>query len=138
MDQGQDLLPSEAAQAGAECRYGHGTYVVLCEGGVQGDQAGFDVGEGAGISPVVLGWEVDDGSRWRVVEDVDLSEPEAVFLALDEVCLVHCRVFSPELPGESGAHGAHAVDGVDEGVGIGVEDVAVDGSELGHVFPCLG
>ena len=63
MYQGQDFGPSEAAQAGAQCRYGHGVDCVGLECGIQGDQAGLDVGEGAGVAPVVLGGQVDDGAR---------------------------------------------------------------------------
>ena len=138
VDQGEDFGPLEAAQASAQCGYGHGAYVVLCECGTQGDQAGLDVGEGAGLAPVVLGGQVDDGSRWRVLEDLDLAGLEEVPSAQFEVLLIHGRVLVPELFGESGAHGADAVDGVDEGVGAGVEDIAVDGAECGHVVACLG
>ena len=138
MYQGQDVGPFEAAQAGAQCRYGHGAYVVLFEGSVQGDEAGLDVGEGAGVVSVVLGGQVDDGPRWRVLEDLDLAGLEEVPSADFEVFGVHGRVPVPELFGESGAHGADAVDGVDEGVGAGVEDIALDGAECGHVCSCLG
>ena len=71
MYQGQDVGPFEAAQAGAQCGYGHGFDCVGLECGTQGNEAGLDVGEGAGVAPVVFGGQVDDGPRWRVLEDLD-------------------------------------------------------------------
>ena len=147
MYQGKHLGPSEAAQAGSQCRYGHGANVVLLEGGVQGDQAGADVVEDAGVSPVVLGWQVDDGPRWRVVEDLDLAGPEQPCAADFEVWVSSTTVLwryflaccaataSPFLTSSSQSQVSHQARAAIIFRAMGVNSPGAAGV-TGFIFPC--
>ena len=82
--------------------------------------------DAAGIAPVALGREVDDepGMLGAGVEDMHAARGKRAGAAgigigrevFGEVLL--------ELEREPGSHDADAVDGIDDGLAVGVEDVA--------------
>ncbi len=87
-----------------------------------------DVGEPGGRSPVALGGEVDDEARpgdHASRPHVHETELEAVVLCGARVTPEHLRVGALELQRDALAHDAHGVDGVDEGVHVGLEEIAV-------------
>ena len=131
-DEGFDLVSVEATETGADGWDGGGGGAAECEFGVEGLEAGGDVFEPAGVAPVVLVGQVGDGAAvGGVVEDDGAGFDEATAAVL-AVLVEHFGVLGFERLGESGVHDADAVDGVDEDLGCGAEDVAGFGYELGR------
>ena len=125
--------PGQSAQAASERRDRDGADGAAIEDAGEVVEAGGDVLDAAAVAPVALGREVDDEARepGAGVEDEAAPGPDARARAGVPVGLEVGREAMLELEGEALAHDADAVDGIDEGLAAGGEEVALDETDHG-------
>lgn len=139
-----DLLPVEPAQAAAERGDGDGADAVAADDAHEVGEAGVEVFQPGGVAPVPFGGEADD-QPWGGLAGVVDVDPPWLQVPGGAGVLVVAVVGGPgafELCGEPGAHDADGVDGVDQRVDVGGEQVPAGddldswrpGSRLGD--PC--
>jgi hypothetical protein len=116
----------QASQTAARRRQGHMPDATLTQLDDERCEAGLDVVEQAGITPVPLGGEVDDGARRGLVE-LEGEHPTWLNVSLatgPRVEGVVGRVEVLALEREPLAHHPHTVDRVDERLRCRGEDIA--------------
>ena len=73
---------------------------------------------------MVLRWKIHD-LRWKQsLIKIGYTELDFLTIALLDVILEHFRKTFLEFQGNSFAHDAYAIDGVDQGLGFGLQNIA--------------
>ena len=130
--QGADLRPGQSAEAASERRDGDRADGMAAKDAGEVVEAGGDVLDAAAIAPVALGREVDDetGRPGAGVEDETAPGPDRAARAGLPVGREIGREAALELERQPLAHHADAVDGIDERLAAGGEEVAL--GEVDH------
>ena len=127
LDARPNVAPLQTAQPAAQRRDGHRPDAAGTDLAHQRRQARVDVLDAALALPVALGGEVDDEARCGQLAHLVHEHAAGLHLFALAGRLVGLEVLGPgvlELQGDATAHDAHAVDGVDDSVGIVLQDVA--------------
>ena len=97
-------------------------------------KAGVDVRDAAGFTPMTLCRKVDDEPRTGVtrLENKYTARLHQTFAACFRIGGVVFRERTPELQCEPLPHRSDAVDGVDEGIRVGGQEIAMCDRDAGH------
>mmetsp|Transcript_43971 Transcript_43971/g.77548 ORF Transcript_43971/g.77548 Transcript_43971/m.77548 type:complete len:329 (-) Transcript_43971:1069-2055(-) len=127
LDAGPNIAPLQPAQATAQRRNGHRPDATRANLAHQRRQARINVLDPALALPVPLGGKVDDEAGCGQLAHLVHEHAAGLHLFALAGRLIGLEVLGPgdlELQRDATAHDAHAVDGVDDRVGIVLQDVA--------------
>ena len=70
---------------------------------------------------MILGWKVDDALTGEIVIQVGFAEPHLLAFAARRIVVEHCGEAPLELGRDTLAHHPDAIDGIDQGLRLGLE-----------------